>query len=185
MIQDCRIRLCCIAIFGLAFSGGAANCFGDIETFWKTTTCPTFGGLKPPIAFEVGVMEAVMNDPAIPNSFGVGGLYCRLLSSPPNNVPSTSKFLTTSNAAVVAPSGNQWNCVVCQYENKIGMPVPPEMTLPIDYTNPDSATVRVSIVGPAGGIPAVSFLGTVVLMAGLVVAGVYAIKQRKVAAGAN
>ena len=180
MTRECSICLRFIAALGLALSGGAANCFGDIETFWKTDTCPDFGGAKVSIASEVGVMEAVMVDPGA----GVGGLFCHLLSTPPAAVPFSTKSLTVNNAAVLVNvgdipgpyvPGDQWSCVVCQYEVKIGMPVPPPMTLPFD---PDGA-VMVSVVSPSGGVPAVSFLGTVVLMAGLVVAAVYAIQRRK------
>lgn len=140
---------------GVAFCAATAS--ADIHTFWKADTCPDFGGTKTAIGAEVGVMESVLfsKDP-LTGGIGAGGAFCVLDSIPRVTIPlgKNAKGIFVLNADVlIAVIGEQLRCVVCQYEDKIG-------------------------------IPAMSLLGTIILMAGLLTAGAYQIgkKQRAEAA---
>jgi hypothetical protein len=131
--------------------GGAAS--ADIQTFYKTNICPTFGGLKPPIAFEMGLMEAA----GAPG--GVGGIFCNLFSLPKRAQPLAFKNFDVANSnVVVSPGdivdppgipGDTWMCVVCQYEDKVA------------------------------AHPSLSVFGTAILMGGLVTAMLYELRRRQ------
>ncbi len=97
----------------------------DIQTFWKTDFCPDFGGSKPPIGVEVGIMEAPIDPSGL--SGGTGGPICVLFSTPRVTVPFPAKAFSVNNATVDAFPGDlvdigmpldPWACVVCQYEQK-------------------------------------------------------------------
>jgi hypothetical protein len=138
---------------------GAAS--ADIETFYKTDVCPNFGGLKPPIAMEVGTMEVATS---LTTTEGVGGPFCNLLSLPKRAAFIPMKALAVANAqAIVNPGdivdppgvpGDTWLCVVCQYEDKVA------------------------------AHPALSVFGTALLMGGLVTAMLYELRRRQSGAGA-
>jgi hypothetical protein len=136
----------------ILWSGAAA---ADIETFYKTDVCPNFGGLKPPIAAEVGTMEAANAN----LSGSVGGIFCNLLSVPKRAIPIAFKNFQVNNAEVVVVPGDfvdppgvpgdTWMCVVCQYEDKVA------------------------------AHPALSTFGTALLMGGLVTAMLYELRRRQ------
>jgi hypothetical protein len=140
--------------------GGVA--WADIETFYKTDVCPNFGGLKPPIAFEMGLMEAVQDNAADFGGIGFGGAggqFCNLFSLPERSVPFGLKAFPVGNANVIVLTGDTvdppgappdtWACVVCQYEDKVA------------------------------AHPALSVLGTALLMGGLVTAMLYELRRRQ------
>jgi hypothetical protein len=139
----------------LAIVALASVASADIHTFWKTDICPDFGGLKPPIAAEVGLMEAVID----PQAFGsAGGHMCVLGSTPKVATPVAFKTLVTGNAQIVAQAGDiidigdigdSWMCVVCQYEDKVS------------------------------AHPALSVVGTAVLMGGLLSGVLYELRRRR------
>ena len=87
---------------------------------------------------------------------GVGGAMCVLLDANHALGPPFKQFAVT-NATIAEfpePGAPGWACVVCNYDQ------------------------------PGGAIPALSALGTAVLIGGLLTAGIYEIRrrQRKVAA---
>ncbi len=102
----------------------SASASADIVTFWKTTECPDFGGLKPAIAREKGVMEA----PVVTESFlgpviSVGGPFCNVGPSS-DTVSGILKPFRVFNASIVpvvqpVPPGATFSCIVCQYPNKV------------------------------------------------------------------
>jgi len=132
---------------------GAAS--ADIQTFWKTDFCPDFGGLKPSIASELGIMQA----PVDPFGGGVGGAFCVTYSADLAGFdPSGIKQYEVFNAdVVVAPGdisgmaglGYTWNCIVCQYEDKVA------------------------------AHPALSIWGTIALMGGVVTAMIFELRRRR------
>lgn len=144
-----------LAVFiGLTLASTAS---ADIHTFWKTDFCPDFGGFKPPIGIEVGIMEA----PLDPFGFsgGVGGPTCVLFSTPRVTFPFPAKNFFVANATVDASPGDlvdiggpidPWACVVCQYEDKV-----------------------------VGALPALSVLGTVILMGGLLTGALHELRRRQ------
>ena len=144
-----------VGVAALVFGAGSAS--ADIETFWKTDVCPDFGGAKPPIGKEVGVMEAPAE--LLFGTFaGIGGPFCVLFSTPRTTVPFPAKQFDTGNANMIAlpgdlvdigAPGDNWACVVCQYETK---------------------TIAV---------PALTLLGTAVLMGGLFTAALYEMRMRQ------
>jgi hypothetical protein len=143
-------------------AGGTAS--ADIETFYKTDICPSFGGLKPPIASEVGQMEAVQDNAFLfggLGSGGTGGHFCHLLSVPTVArllLPGGGKQFDVGNSDVVMLPGDiadiglpgeKWMCVVCQYEDKVS------------------------------AHPALSTVGTALLMGGLVSAMLFELRRRR------
>jgi hypothetical protein len=152
-----------IGVAALLWSSAAT---ADIETFYKTDICPDFGGLKPPIAFEVGEMEAVQDNAFVfggVGSGGTGGHYCSLYSLPKIALGMGFKEFSVGNASVVMnPAdyadlgfpGAPWLCVVCQYEDKVA------------------------------AHPALSTFGTALLMGGLVTALLVELRKRQVGTGA-
>jgi hypothetical protein len=159
---------------GLAWLGIGVAAFlwssaasADIETFYKTDICPDFAGLKPPIAFEVGLMEAVQDNAFAfggLGSGGVGGIFCNLLALPKRSIPFGFKQFVVGNANVVVNPGDlvdppgipgeNWMCVVCQYEDKVA------------------------------AHPALSTFGTALLMGGLVTALLFELRKRQAGTGA-
>ena len=138
---------------GLLLAGGVAS--ADIQTFWKTNVCPDFGGLKPPIAAEPGLMEAPTD---IVTGGGVGAAYCNLASTPEVGLPGSTKTRLAGNARMtiepgdytdIGVPGDTWACVVCQYEDKVA------------------------------AHPALSVFGTALLMGGLVTAMLYELRRRQ------
>ncbi len=101
-----------------------ASASADIVTFWKTLECPDFGGLKPAIAREAGVMEApVVTDSFIGPVISVGGPFCNV-GGAFQTTPGISKPFTVFNASIVpviqpVPPGATFSCIVCQYPNKV------------------------------------------------------------------
>ena len=117
-----------LALFtGLTLASPAS---ADIQVFWKTDFCPDFGGVKPPIGVEVGIMEATIDPTGF--SGGTGGPFCVLFSTPRVTVPFPAKAFFVANATVDHFTGDlldigmpldPWACVVCQYEDKfMGVP---------------------------------------------------------------
>jgi hypothetical protein len=187
------------AVCVLFFAGSAS---ADIYTFWKTNQCPTIGD-KVPRGELVGTMEAAVDalvvrditliggqevpecvaagrvhdcePPAVEGKtnglgvgLGVGGVFCTINPNPvafPPVPPFEKKALDVFNADVVAqagdlgkrPDGSQgfegdvWACVVCQYEEHKFQ------------------------------IPALSLLGTAMLLGGLLTAGAYQLGRRRLA----
>ena len=150
---------------GIAALLSGATASADIETFYKTDVCPDFGGMKPPIAFAEGQMEAVQD-----NAFGFGGIgsggtgghFCHLLFTVPTNTSFLGKALIKTfpvgNAEVIMNPGDYadfgipgeaWACVVCQYQDKVA------------------------------AAPALSVFGTALLMGGLVTAMLYELRRRQ------
>jgi hypothetical protein len=138
---------------GLLVWGGAAS--ADIQTFWKTNICPNFGGLKPPIAAEPGFMEAPID---VTVGGGVGAAYCNLFATPEIALPGNTKTRLAGNARMfvepgdftdIGVPGDTWACVVCQYEDKVA------------------------------AHPALSVVGTALLLGGLVTAMLYELRRRQ------
>jgi hypothetical protein len=158
-------RIGSIAVGAAALLVGA-TASADIETFYKTDVCPTFGGLKPPIAFEVGEMEAVQDNAFVfggIGSGGTGGHFCNLYATPDVALGMGFKQFPVGNASVLANPGDFieiggpgliWNCVVCQYQDKVV------------------------------AHPALSTFGTALLMGGLVTAMLYELRRRQPAGSA-
>ena len=145
-----------------------ATASADIVTFWKTDVCPDFGGMKVAIASEVGSMQAPVNR-EVPlatqidaSVSGVGAPFCVLDSLPVATIDGPGqKALNVYNANIVFNSsdplvdGDLYRCVVCQYEDKV-----------------------------IQAIPALSLLGTAILMGGLLTACLYELRKRRAAAAA-
>jgi len=141
-----------VGVATILWSGAAS---ADIQTFWKTLMCPDFGGFKPPIAFEVGHMQA----PVDPLGGGVGGAICVVDSTFPtasSEFGGGKEFDVLSADVVVSPGdismslpGYSWDCVVCQYEDKVA------------------------------AHPALSIWGTAVLMGGVVTAMIVELRRRR------
>ena len=144
------------AVIAAAAWSGAAS--ADIHTFWKTDYCPDFGGMKTAIAFEMGHMEA----PADAFIGGVGGAICVTESASLTAASLGAKSFDVMNADVMvaagdlgmAPIGFTWDCVVCQYEDKVA------------------------------AHPALSMWGTIALLGGVVTAMVFELRRRQAPEGA-
>jgi len=142
------------SVAAFLWSGVAA---ADMQTFYKTDICPNFGGLKPPIASEMGLMEAAAFEGL--TGAGVGGIFCNLLSVPKVARPFAFKQGSVGNVNVIVNPGDlvdppgvpgdTWTCVVCQYEDKVA------------------------------AHPALSVFGTALLMGGLVTAMLYELRKRQ------
>jgi hypothetical protein len=138
------------SLAALLWSGAAS---ADIQTFWKTMICPDFGGLKPPVAFELGHMES----PADAFVGGVGGAICVTSSATLTASTPGAKTFDVMNADVMVAPGDLgmvipgfiWDCVVCQYEDKVA------------------------------AHPALSMWGTIALMGGVVTAMIFELRRRQ------
>ena len=97
-----------------------ASASADMITFWKTTQCPEFDG-KLALGRQVGTMEAPVSVNL--NRFSVGGPYCNLFLTTPDTFSPGQKLKSVTNANIEPqPSpgvGFAWDCVVCQYPNKV------------------------------------------------------------------
>lgn len=141
-----------MSIAAILWSGAAS---ADIQTFWKTFACPDFGGFKPPIAFEVGHMQA----PVDPFGGGVGGAICVTDSAfyssrdftgfKDNTVFSANVVVAPGDLFGMSIPGESWDCVVCQYEDKVA------------------------------AHPALSMWGTIALMGGVVTAMIFELRRRQ------
>jgi len=153
-----------VGVATILWSGVAA---ADIQTFYKADICPDFGGLKPPIAMEMGLMEAAQDNALFAGgigSGGVGGLFCNLFSLPKVAQPffgfkqfpvgNASVLVNPGDIADIGLPGDNWSCVVCQYEDKVA------------------------------AHPALSSFGTALLMGGLVTAMLYELRKRQAASSA-
>ncbi len=159
----------------------------EFLTVWKTTNCPgadlVWPGVMEAPVFGMAVAEyttqpspegivecsdPLANCPIIPMGakanamglgVGVGGPFCVLNLSPRSASAPIEKVHRVVNALITATAddlgegteGDVWNCAVCVYKQ------PP----------------------PGNGIPALSLLGTAVLMGGLLTAGAYAFGKRR------
>ncbi len=131
-------------------------------TFWKTNECPQIAGLG--VNAELGgVIQAAMalGVPPEANPISVGGVFCdiALADDSTEPFPDGHKAFSVLNADVVmhggdaphpnAIPGDVWTCVQCNYSK------------------------------PDGAFPALSALGTAVLIGGLLTAGIYEIRRRQ------
>lgn len=159
----------------------------DIVTFWKTDTCPDFGGQKVAVAWEVGAMQALIgnSEPSRPYcrlpeavcqgglnhgescssgadcpadsltkaANGIGGPFCTV--NVPVSIDGVSKVSTVFNADVVAQKGDFGGV-----EGQIW-------------------TCVICQYEDKFAIPAISTLGTIILMAGLLTAAAYRIGKKQ------
>jgi hypothetical protein len=141
----------------------------EIYTFWKTNVCPLDPrtNVNDPVLLFAGKMEAAIdNDRADPGSVeGAGGVFCVEVGASvgPPGLGTKSNFVyngdvvvnPTDPLAISDPSyiGRAWDCAVCLYDD------------------------RVLFKGP--GIPALSTLGTAMLLGGLMTGAIYRIRQKQ------
>ena len=141
----------------------------EIFVFWKMNQCPQLG-TKAPLVQEVGIIQVPVN--TVPEGYSVGGPMCILdryatVAVGRKFLPGANpkeKVLIAYNADVVVhdgdtvdayenqlpfPEQNAYRCVICQY-----------------------AEHKV-------GMPAVSLLGTALLLGGLLTAGAYELGRRQ------
>ena len=138
---------------GIATVVWSSAASADIHTFWKTIICPDFGGMKAAIGSEVGHMEA----PADAFVGGIGGAICVTDSATLTASTPGAKTGDVMNADVMVAPGDLgmalpgfiWDCVVCQYEDKVA------------------------------AHPALSTWGTIALMGGVVTAMIFELRRRQ------
>ncbi len=123
-----------------------ASASADMVTFWKTTQCPDFGG-KLALARQVGTMEApVVLE--LNRIISTGGAYCNLdVTEDTRSLPQKNRSVTNANISTSpSPQFDAWDCVVCQYPNKV---------------------IFLGAAMPAVSITALAFLGGGLAMLGL------------------
>ena len=137
----------------------AAPASAELITMWKTTDCPVIPGKGAATGSIVGVMQApiVLSSPTGP-VVSVGGPFCDLITATKSSTFLGVKTWKVHNADIVASPGDPgtanpgeaWDCVLCNYSSLAG-----------------------------SQFPAVSVLGTAVLLGGLLTAAAYELRRRQ------
>lgn len=148
--------MACVVLF-------TATASADIIVVWKTSVCPNFGA-KTPIASVGGIMQAAVDGAG--GLAGVGGVFCDVAPVGGKLTGGAGpKQFKVFNADIVAAPGDEpgpgvvpgdaYVCAYCQYPDKV-----------IQFQ----------------AIPALSLLGTAILMGGLLTACLYELRKRRAAA---
>ena len=163
----------------------------NFVTFWKTDTCPSFGGLKKAVAWEVGIMQAPVFQQeqttitsggelgclectagvgaGIGIGIGVGGAHC---------------VLDSANIAAVLTNGTKgrrvFNAEILVDETLD--PGNPGTCDPLGGVDCVWQCVICQYRDKQPAIPTLSALGTALLLGGLMTAAIYRIRQKQIKA---